>query len=253
MTDLYKKPKLTYFIIAVCMAVFLVEILYGLQYGNFGDENFKVALSNFFKEYGFSFQNLFNGRWWTIFLSSFLHADPEHLLLNMTALFFFGRVVEMDIGRKKFIMILLISSIVGNISFLVSSLFLGSMETVIGASGVVFGLMGTAMLIKPLEFVLFPYIIPIPLILVAVFYTLYNIAAFFLVATNIEESNISYITHISGLVVGILFGLREEKSKKSLIIILFILMVLILTPFLWMLFDYLEVFNYVSALSKFFK
>jgi membrane associated rhomboid family serine protease len=235
------------------MIIFLVEILYGLQYGNFGDENFKDALSNLFKEYGFSLQNLLNGRYWTLVTSSFLHADPEHLLLNMTALFFFGRVVEMGVGRKKFIMILLASSIVGNLSFLVPSFFLGSLETVIGASGIVFGLMGTAMLIKPLEFVFFPYIIPIPLILVAVFYTLYNIAAFFLVAANIEESNISYITHISGLAVGILFGLKEEKSKKSLIIILFILMVLILTPFLWMLFDYLEVFNYVSVFSKFFK
>ena len=254
MTDLYKKPKLTYFLIIACMIVFLFEIFYALQNGSFGDENFKNALEKLFNDYGFSLQNLLSGRYWTLMTSVFLHADPEHLIMNMLALFFFGRVVEMGLGRKKFLLIFITSAIIGNIAFLISSFFIGSLgNSVIGASAAIFGLMGTAMLVKPLEFVFYPYLIPVPLILVAVLYTLSNIGSFLLVASSLEESNISYIAHIGGLASGMLFGFREEKSKKGFAILLFLLIILILTPFIWIILNYLEGFNYIAALSKFFR
>jgi hypothetical protein len=113
--------------------------------------------------------------------------------------------------------------------------------------------MGTAMLVKPLEFVFYPYLIPVPLVLVAMLYTLYNIASFFLVAVNLQESNISYISHIGGLAAGMLFGFREKGSRKGLIILLILLAILVLTPLLGILLKYLEIFNYISVLSNFFK
>ena len=176
MTKLYEKPSLTYFIIGLCIIVFLFEIFYGLQYGSFGSENFKSGLADLFSNYGFSLQNLLSKRYWVLATSIFLHADPEHLILNMIALFFFGKVIEQELGRKKFLLIFFVSSIVGNLAFLTFS-FLGFSSlgvSVIGASAAIFGLMGTAMLVKPLELVFYPYLIPVPLILVAVLYTLYR-------------------------------------------------------------------------------
>lgn len=254
MTKLYKKPSLTHFIIIVCILAFAFEIFYGLQHGSFGDENFKNSLADLFNEYGFSFQNLLDKKFWVFITSIFLHADPEHLVLNVLALFFFGRVVELELGRKKFMLIFFASAILGNVAFLMPS-FLGasSSGSVIGASAAIFGLMGTAMLVKPLELVFYPYLIPVPLILVAVLYTLYNIASFLLVSVSLEESNIAYISHIAGLATGMLFGFREEGSKKGFAILLFLLILLVLTPFIWMIFKYLEVFNYITVLSKFFK
>jgi len=171
----------------------------------------------------------------------------------MIALFFFGRVVEMSLGRKKFLLIFFMSSIVGNLAFLTSSFFLGSYSSVIGASAAIFGLIGTAMLVKPLEFVFYPYLIPVPLILVAAIYVLYNITSFLFIATNISKSNISYISHIGGIITGMFFGFKEEKSKKGFIILLLILLVLLFTPVLWIILKYLEAFNYISVLSNFFK
>jgi len=254
MTKLYKKPSLTHFIIVVCILVFVFEIIYGLQHGSFGDENFKNSLADLFNNYGFSFQNLIDKKIWVFITSIFLHADPEHLVLNILALFFFGRVVELQLGRKKFMLIFFASAILGNLAFLLPS-FLGisSSGSVIGASAAIFGLMGAAMLVKPLELVFYPYLIPIPLILVAVLYTLYNIASFLLVFVNLEESNIAYISHIAGLATGMLFGFREEGSKKGFAILLFLLILLVVTPFIWMIFKYLEIFNYITVLSKFFK
>jgi len=253
MTKLYKSPSLTYAIIVLCTIVFLFEIFYGLQHGSFGDENFKNSLTELFTDYGFSFQNLLDKKIWVFITSIFLHADPEHLILNMLALFFFGKVVELELGRKKFLLIFLTSSVIGNLAFLVPSFFGSSTGAVIGASAAIFGLMGTAMLVKPLELVFYPYLIPVPLILVAMLYTLYNIASFLVVTANIAESNISYISHIGGLATGMFFGFREEGSKKGFIILLLLLALLVLTPILWTLLKYIEIFNYTAILSKFFK
>jgi len=254
MAKLYKKPSLTYFIIVICIAVFFLEIFYALQHGAFGDENFKNALNNLFNEYGFSLQNLLNQKVWVFVTSVFIHADPEHLILNMLALFFFGQVIEMNLGRKKFILIFFMSSIVGNLAFLFFSFFSSSFgTTLIGASAAIFGLMGTAMLAKPLEPIFYPYLIPVPLVIVAMVYTLYSIASFLLVAASIQESSISYISHIGGLSAGMFFGFKEEGSKKGFLILLILLLLLVFTPILWIAIKYLEVFNYITALSKFFK
>ncbi|MFH1229675.1 MAG: rhomboid family intramembrane serine protease [Candidatus Aenigmatarchaeota archaeon] len=252
--DLYKRSTLTYSLIALCVAIFVLEVIYGLQYGSLGSDRFGDAVQNLFNNFGFSFQNLLGGKVWTLVSSVFLHVDSQHLLLNMLALFFFGRVVEMSLGRKKFLLVFISSAVVGNLAFLAFSLLSGSTATlVIGASGAIFGLMGTAMLARPLELVFYPYLIPVPLILVAVLYTLYNIGSFLLVATSLESSDISYAAHIGGLAAGMLFGFREERSKKGFLILLFLLAVLLLTPFLWIIFQYLDVFNYTSTLSSFLK
>jgi hypothetical protein len=50
-----------------------------------------------------------------------------------------------------------------------------------------------------------------------------------------------------------LFGFKEEGSKKGFIILLFLLMLLVITPFIWVILKYLEIFNYITVLSKFFK
>ena len=244
----HEKPHLTYFFIAVFVIIFFLQLFYSLWYG----EDF---VNNIFYNYGFSLQNILDGRFETLITSIFFHGGISHLFLNMIALFFFGRVVEIGLGRKKFLLIFFTSAIVGNMAILTASVF-GFYSLVIptiGASAAIFGLMGAAMLVKPLEFVFYPYLIPVPLIMVALVYTLYNIAAFLLVLTTDASSNVSYISHIGGLAAGMIFGFKEEGSRKGLIILLFLLALLILTPFMFVLFEYLEIFNYVNFLSGIFK
>jgi membrane associated rhomboid family serine protease len=254
MTNLYKKPNLTYAVIAVCAIVFLFEIFYALQYGSIGSDGFNNGLSILFENFGFSFQNLLDKRIWVFITSIFLHAEPEHLFLNMIALFFFGRVVEMELGRKKFFLVFFLSAIIGNVAFLIFSFITGSLGTiVIGASAAIFGLLGFAMLVKPFELIFYPYLIPVPLILVAMLYALYNIASFVLVASSLQESDISFVSHIGGLATGMIFGFKEEGSRKGLLILLLLLLILILTPFLITILNFLESFNYINVLSNYFK
>lgn len=234
--------KLTNLLILVCVIVFLIEMYY----------NFSIEI---FNEYGFSLQNLSLGKFWVFITSIFLHADPSHLILNMLALFFFGRVVEKELGKKKFLLILFISSFFGDLAILALIIFglTSAVIPTIGISAAVFGLMGTAMLVKPLEFVFHPYLIPVPIVLVALIYTLYNIGEFLLFITTGATSNVSYVSHIGGLIFGMYYGLQQEGGKKGIIILLFILLLLILVPILWNYLALLDIFNYVNVIVEIFK
>lgn len=243
----HDKPQLTYFFIILCIAVFVLEIYFSYSYG----EGF---LNSIFSDYGMSLQNVLSGRVWVFITSIFLHASPEHLILNIIALFFFGKVVEQELGRKKFLIAFFASGLIADLFVIVSSMIGISSAIVptIGASAAIFGLMGIAMITKPLELIFYPYLIPIPLVLVAFIYTLFNIATFLLVITGQTTSDISYVSHIGGLMAGLLLGFREERSKKGVVIILFILALLLTTPFVFIIINFLENFNYVNILSRLF-
>jgi len=247
MANKYKRPNLTYFFIMVCVIIYILEVLLKYFYGD-------DFLNNIFYNFGFSLQNILNGSVWVSLTSIFLHANLDHLILNIIALYFFGKVVEQQLGRKKFLMSFFASAFIADL-FVVASTVLGfSSATVptIGASAAIFGLMGIAMITKPLELIFYPYLIPIPLVLVALIYTLYNVATFLLVLVGQTTSDISYISHIGGLIAGLMLGFREEKSKKGFIIIIFILALLLTTPFVILIINFLENFNYINIISKFF-
>ena len=248
---LFKKSKaptpVTHFLIASIVAVYLVEILWQYFYG-------VDAFMQVFGNLGFSLDNLLAGRWWTFLTAPFLHAGPEHLILNAIALFFFGKAAEAELGSKKTIFLYLGAMIVGNLAVLGATI-VGIMPAgvpTIGASAAIFGLMGAAMLIKPLEFVFYPYLIPVPLILVAILYTLFNIAEFITVLATHAETNIAYAAHLGGLAVGMLVGFKVDGSKRGFIVLLIIAALLIAIPLLWGLFSGLEMFNWVNVLGQAF-
>ena len=244
----FKQINATYLLMSICITTFLLEIFYNYAFG-------KAAFDNLFYTFGFSMQNILAGKIWTFVTSLFLHANAEHLILNMIALFFFGSVVEHEIGWKKTILIFFSSAFLGEIAVLMAS-YVGIMPAtipVIGASGAVFGLLGAAMLIKPLEFVVFPYLIPIPLLLVALIYIFFNITEFIVVLASGGVTDVAYVAHIGGLAAGILWGFKQEGRKRSLIVLIAILAILIVIPFVWDFLRYLEITNYTSLLSKVFK
>lgn len=78
---------------------------------------------------------------WRALTSGFLHSpgNPLHLVLNMTSLYIFGRVLEPMLGRMRFTILYLLSIFGGSVAVL---WFSNPVGMTLGASGGIFGLMG---------------------------------------------------------------------------------------------------------------
>jgi membrane associated rhomboid family serine protease len=79
-----------------------------------------------------------HGQYWRIFTAMFLHANILHIGLNMLSLFFIGRPVELFYGKLRYLVIYLLSGIIGGIAIL----FLSPGAQALGASGAIFGVFG---------------------------------------------------------------------------------------------------------------
>jgi membrane associated rhomboid family serine protease len=80
-----------------------------------------------------------NGQVYRLLTAAFLHANVLHIGLNMFALLIFGPMVEMALGRNRFIALYLLAALGGS----VCSYFFGPvLVEAVGASGAIFGVLG---------------------------------------------------------------------------------------------------------------
>ncbi len=88
--------------------------------------------------------------------------------------------------------------------------------------------MGTGILVRPVDLSFYPLVVPMPLALLGIMYAVYNVYYFFLE----PYGRISYIGHMGGLLAGLLYGVRAVGMKKSLLVIIASMAILILLPFI---------------------
>ena len=100
---------------------------------------------------------------WTFLTSMFLHAGFFHIFANMFSLFFIGNLLEKIIGKKRFLLVYLISGIIGGIFFVISGMLFNDNMPGIGASGAIFGILGSLAILVPYSKI---YLIVGPLILI---------------------------------------------------------------------------------------
>jgi membrane associated rhomboid family serine protease len=142
----------------------------------------------------------------------------------MLFLFVFGNTLENEVKAKKTLSIFFTGGI---LSFLLS-LFFYSLDTyMIGASAAIFTLTAAVMLIKPLKF---SFLFLMPQGLVAIIYFVYNV----ILAYVNPQSNVAFISHVIGFLVGIPAGIAwsEDWAKNLLITIGLFLLFLFLTIYL---------------------
>lgn len=186
-----KKPVVTYILIVLNLMVFL----YGVLHGN-------EELINMF---GNNYELVQNGEFYRLFTCMFVHADILHILFNMIALYSIGPVVERYYGKSKFLLIYLVSGLLGSIF---SGVFMTADSISIGASGAIFGLLGSICYFTyyyraTLQGILRGSIMPVIII---------NLVIGFL------SSSIDLSAHIGGLIGGILISMAigiGDKHRKS--------------------------------------
>lgn len=139
----------------------------------------------------------------TIITSMFMHGSVRHLLLNMVGLLIFGMIVEKQVGMKNWISIYLFSGLVGTLGYtlLAKSMFIPAL----GASGAIFGLMGAAAILKPMQVIYTPYG-PFPMIFAAVVWGITEIVSSFAV------TGVAHSAHFFGLIGGGLFVFLYKKN-----------------------------------------
>lgn len=98
-----------------------------------GTEN-NHTLINFGAEYG---PLIRAGQLWRLVTPIFIHIGYQHLILNLIVLYFLGRIIERYFGHWRYLIIFLVSGVVGN---LMSFAFETGISA--GSSTSIFGLFG---------------------------------------------------------------------------------------------------------------
>ena len=162
--------------------------------------------------------NVVHGEWYRLISSMFLHFNFEHILMNMLSLFIFGKIVESIIGSWRMLIIYIISGLYGNFV----SLSFNTTTISVGASGAIFGLIGSIFVIMYLSKNFNKKMIGQLLIALVV-----------LIVFSLFMSNINIMAHLGGFISGVLITLIGYyfKTQRSLFwsfLIVFLLIFIIL-------------------------
>ena len=146
-----------------------------------------------------------NYEYYRLLTAIFLHFGMEHLLANMLALWVFGERVEKAVGKVRFVILYLLSGIMGNAVSLLITFISGSTVVSAGASGAVFGVIGALFAIVIMNRGKFGDLTGGR----AVFLLIYSVFSGFSV------EGIDNAAHIGGLVTGLLLGFILYRQGKE--------------------------------------
>ena len=141
---------------------------------------------------------------YTIITQMFVHGGIEHILFNMLFLFLIGTQLEARIGKRRFVVIYLLS---GLLAVLVETVLrLGDTIVIIGASGAISGIMGAMLFLYPrdeIPFFLGPIFLPRVKVWLSV--GLWFLLQVFLVFSY-SDGGVAYGAHVGGAVAGIVIA-----------------------------------------------
>ena len=162
--------------------------------------------------------NVVHGEWYRLISSMFLHFNFEHILMNMLSLFIFGKIVESIIGSWRMLIIYIISGLYGNFV----SLSFNTTTISVGASGAIFGLIGSIFVIMYLSKNFNKKMIGQLLIALVV-----------LIVFSLFMSNINIMAHLGGFISGVLITLigyyfKTHRSLFWAFLIVFLLIFIVL-------------------------
>lgn len=185
-------PVVTWTIIGLCVAVYLLQLLSGGS----------VTNALFYHPVLTEYQP------WRMLTSLFVHSEQSflHIVFNMYSLLIFGPILERALGRWRFVALYLLSGLGGSVAVLLIDPRIG----VVGASGAIFGLFGAFFVIQrrlggnSLQLVI---VIGINLMI------------------GFVIPNIAWQAHIGGLVAGGLTALvflrtREPRRRREQLLLL---------------------------------
>ena len=188
-----KKPVVTNTLIAINIFCYLAPVLLSIS-----DPSIYNKIISMFSTHGPSIRS---GEYYRLFTGIFLHGSFLHIMFNTYSLEIIGSQIESYLGRVKFLIIYIVSGIIGG---LFSMTFNGNIAS-IGASGAIFGLMGALLYFGYHYRVYLGNVLKsqiIPLILLNLF-------------LGFLSSGVDNFAHIGGLLGGIVTTMALGVDGKS--------------------------------------
>ncbi len=145
-----------------------------------------------------------------IFGAIFTHFDFGHLFFNMFGLYIFGTLLVRALKPWQFLLLYLISGVVGNLIFML--FFRSENYILMGASGAVYGIMVAAAMVEPdrrFMLIILPFM-PLKTKTLVVVYTVIEILS----QMSGSVSTTAHLAHLGGIVGGYLFV--EIFARKAI-------------------------------------
>jgi membrane associated rhomboid family serine protease len=155
------------------------------------------------------------GEVWRLLTYAFLHStgDIFHIVWNMLFLFWFGRQVEDTIGGREYLIVYLVSAVLGGVVYVAATaLGLQSNAPALGASGAVMAVLLLAACYNPRLTILLFFIIPVPIWGFVILYVLRDAYAFL----SRSPSGVAVSIHLAGAAFGFAYY-RLGWSLSSLL------------------------------------
>ena len=220
-----RRPIVTWILIALCFAVFAIELSVQTGSGARG-------LDRFFLEYGVVPAELsgagagpgpggIGGPALTLVTHQFLHGGWIHLGGNMLYLWIFGNNVEDRLGRLGFLVFYLLGGVAAALSQV--AIAPGSQTPLVGASGAIAAVLGAYLVLFPgarvlsLIFLGFFYqLLTVPAVVVLVlWFVLQLISGVGSLGPASDGGGVAFFAHIGGFVVGVVVGLLVRSLGRG--------------------------------------
>lgn len=214
-------PAVTYGVIAVCCAVFVISPVSGVNpvYGT-GDA-LLTAQSLYFQRWGVIPAELLNSSpdaLLTPLTALFVHGSWLHLLGNMLFLYVFGAMAEERMGQLEFALFYLGCGYLALLAYAAANA--ESEQTLVGASGAISGVLGAFLYLFPKARVtsLFPFLFFLPLrfpawIVLIFWFVLQGLAA----RGAGSGPGVAYLAHLVGFGIGFLYAWGRFRRTAAAI------------------------------------
>ena len=147
-------------------------------------------------------------KFWQTFTYLFVHGGFFHILFNMFVLWMFGKDLEVDWGKSEFLIFYFVCGIGSGLITVLANI--NSPVVIVGASGAVYGVLVAYGFTYPNRIVYLYGVLPLK---VKYMVLGFGIIAFF-ASLSAAQSKVSHITHLSGMIIGIIYILYNFKRKN---------------------------------------
>lgn len=158
---------------------------------------------------GFGVLYLYQGEYYRLITSMFLHADITHLVNNMILLMGLGAMIEKETGHIRFLIFYFVSGLCGSALSAALEVVTDSFTYSIGASGAVFGMVGVLLAMVLLSKRNMANV-TVGRVIIMIAYSLYS---------GFRTENINNEAHIGGLIGGFILAaiwcLWQRRGEKA--------------------------------------